>query len=260
MDIEVSPAESAGSQRQSAEPGTRGAFRRRLIGIGLGGAAAALAPALIVRASASTPPTGGGPGGTADGAGPGGTADGTADTSGATTGGSAAVSPESGTTTTAPPKRPAEADLPLLNFAQSAELGAHELYKLALAGTLDDDQRTVLEVIGQSHLTYGQALSGLLGRVAGNAPDADIVTSGSAEFGRDAATVLKAAYALESALVATHTAIVGKILGTDAAYLLASIVTIEARNGTVLASLGGATELSDLLVDNEADALTPAKG
>ena len=65
---------------------------------------------------------------------------------------------------------------------------------------------------------------------------------------------------LESTLVATHTEIVGRILGTDAGYLLASIVTIEARNGTVLASLGGATELSDLLVYNEADALTPAGG
>ncbi|MEO5898495.1 MAG: ferritin-like domain-containing protein [Ilumatobacteraceae bacterium] len=251
MDIEVSPAESVGSQRQSAEPGAHGAFRRRLLGIGLGGAAAALVPAVLGRASASTPPNTGAPTGTADG---------TADTAGASTGGSAAPSTNAATSTTAPPKRPVEADLPLLNFAQAAELAANELYKLALAGTLDDDQRTVLEVIGQSHLAYGQALSGLLGRIADNAPDADIVTSGTSDFSGDAATVLKAAYALESTLVATHTAIVGKILGTDAAYLLASIVTIEARNGTVLASLGGATELADLLVDNEADALTPAKG
>lgn len=238
MDIEVSPAGSAGSQRQPAEPGSPGAFRRRLLGIGLGGVAAALVPSMIGRAAASTPPT----------------TNGDVDNSAATT------STVSATTTTAPQKRPAEADLPLLNFAQAAELAAKHLYDLALAGDLTNDQRTVLEVIGQSHLAYGQALSGLLGRVAVNAPDQALIDAGTKVFGGDAAAMLPAAYTLESTLVATHTATVGKVLGTDASYLLASIVTIEARNCTVLASLGGSTQLSQLLVDDEADALTPAEG
>ena len=62
------------------------------------------------------------------------------------------------------------------------------------------------------------------------------------------------------ALVATHESTIGQLVGTDGAYLLSSIVTVEGRNGTVFASLMGSTDLSVLLVDNEADALTPAKG
>jgi Ferritin-like domain len=250
VDIEVSPAESAGSQRQSAEPHWRGVARRRLLGIGLGGAAASLLPAVAGRAAASTPPTSGDAGQT-DNTGDNGA---TGDTSGVTT---TAVP---ATTTTAAPKRPTDADVPMLRFSQNVELAAYRLYQMALATTLDDTQRTVVQVISQAHIAYGQALSGILGRLADNKTDEDLVSSRSAGFGGDSATVLEAAGALESTLVATHTAIVGKLIGTDAANLLASIVTVEARHGTVLASLGGATALGDLLVDNGADALAPAGG
>jgi hypothetical protein len=237
VDIEVSPAESAGSQRQATEPDGRLAYRRRLLGIGLGSVAAALVPAVVERAGASAPPR----------------TDGTTDNSGSTT-----TAAPAATTTTAPPKRPTSEDLPLLNFLQGAELAANQLYKQALATDLDDTQRTVLSVIGQSHLAYGQALSGLLGREADNTADQALLTAQSSAFGGPTAAMLQAAGKLESTLVATHTKVIGTLVGTDAATLLASIVTIEARNGVVLADLRGATDLAELLVDDEADALTPA--
>jgi hypothetical protein len=79
-------------------------------------------------------------------------------------------------------------------------------------------------------------------------------------FGGDKRSVLDAAYALESTAVATHTDVLGKLQATDGASLIASILIVEARHGTVLAYMNGSTDLDELLVDKEADALTPAEG
>jgi len=61
----------------------------------------------------------------------------------------------------------------------------------------------------------------------------------------------EAAYALESAMVATHTELLGELVGIDGATLLASIQSAEARHGTVLADLSGQTVVSTLLVLEE---------
>ncbi len=252
MEIEVSPAESAGPAESQREPAGRdrpNVARRRLLGVGLGGAAATLLPVIARRAAATTPPTSSNPAGS----------NGTVDTRSATTT-AAPASTAPATTTTAPPKRPTNADVPLLKFAQDIELAAYQLYQIGLAAKLNDVQHTIIQVFSQSHLAYGQALSGLLGRLADNKVDQALLDSQTAAFSGDTATLLAAAGTLESTLVATHVSLIGKLIGTDAAYLLASIVTVEARHGTVLASLRGATALADLLVDKEAAALTPAGG
>ncbi|MGZ4760892.1 MAG: hypothetical protein ACXV7I_00555, partial [Ilumatobacteraceae bacterium] len=92
-------------------------MRRRLLGIGLGGAAVSLLPFLSGRASATTPPNS------------------TSDT--------AVVTAAATTTTTAPPLRPSDDDVTLLGFGQSVELAARDLYDVALgtAGLFDDSQR-----------------------------------------------------------------------------------------------------------------------
>jgi hypothetical protein len=77
-------------------------------------------------------------------------------------------------------------------------------------------------------------------------------------FTGDRSSVLDAAYQLESTAVATHTDILEELQGTDGAGLLASILIVEARHGTVISYLNGSTDLDELLVDPEADALTPA--
>lgn len=223
MDIDVTEPASADS-----------ALRRRLLGVGLGGAAVSLLPFLMGRASATTPPSG------------------PTDTT-----------PESttaSTTTTTPPKRPSGDDVALLGFSQSVELAARNLYDVALAANaFDDNQRAVLATIRESHDAYAASLSGMLGRNAPQVvnPAFDDVRS---TFTGDVASVLQAAYGLESTAVATHTAILGELQGTDGALLIASILIVEARHGTVLAYLAGATSLDDLLVKTEADALMPAEG
>ena len=219
MDIDVT---------EPAQPDS--ALRRRLLGIGLGGAAVSLLPFLVGRAGATTPSTG------------------PSDTTPATT------------TTTTPPKRPSGDDVALLGFAQTIELAARNLYDVALAtNQFDDNERAVLATIRESHEAYATSLSGELGR---NAPQEvnPIFDDLKSSFGGDKASVLDAAYGIESTAVATHTEILSNLQGTDGASLVAAILIVEARHGTVIASLNGSNDLDKLLVDNEADALAPAEG
>ena len=237
MELEGAPAETAGTEPLAAGE-TRRSLAKRLLGVGLGGAAVALVPQIAGRAGATTPP-------------------GTGDTA---TGGTGDTGDTATTSTTAPPKRPTDADVELLVAIQSVEISAYQLYEPALELDLDTDQRTVIEVIAQSHLAYAQALSGFLGREASNDADEDLVAERSSSFQGDVDSMLQAAYDLESALVATHVGTIAQLIGTDAVNLLASIATVEGRNGTVLAALMGSTDFGELLVDNEADALAPVKG
>jgi Ferritin-like domain len=211
-------------------PDDRAFIRRRLLGIGLGGAAISLLPFLSGRAGATTPP------------------DSTPGTTAATT-------------TTAPPKRPTNDDVTLLGFAQTIELAARQLYDVALGtnGLFDEVQRAVVATIRESHDAYAASLSGMLGRQAPQAIN-PVFDQLKDSFTGKLADVLDAAYALESTAVATHTDLLGKLQATDGAALIASILIVEARHGTVLAYLNKATELDELLVDKEADALAPAEG
>jgi rubrerythrin len=205
------------------------ALRRRLLGIGLGGAAVSLLPFLVGRAAATTPSSG-------------------------------PTDSTPATTTTAPPKRPTSDDVTLLSFAQSVELAARDLYDDALAAKgFDDDTRAVIATIRESHDAYAASLSGMLGRAAPQKADS-IGTDLKSSFGGDPSSILSSAYNLESTAVATHLDILGQLQGTDGASLIASILVVEARHGTVLAYLNGATSLDELLVSTEADALAPAKG
>lgn len=164
-------------------------------------------------------------------------------------------------TTTAPPLRPTTDDVALLDFAQGVEMAARELYDMALqSSSLSDVERAVIVTIRESHDAYVQSFSGLLGREASQQTNADAVAAFADAFGGSTADMLAAASALESTAVATHTELLGQLQGIDGAKLIASIVVIEARHGTVLASLAGKSGLDDLLVNEEAAALAPAKG
>ena len=218
MDIDVTEPSTADS-----------AMRRRLLGIGLGGAAVSLLPFLVGRANATTPTTG------------------PSDTAAATT-------------TTAPPKRPSDADVALLGFSQSVELAARNLYDVALATSVfqfDGDTKAVLATIRESHDAYAASLSAILGRQAPQAVN-PVFSTLQSSFGGDKKSILEAAYGFESTAVATHIDVLRKLQGTDGASLIASILIAEARHGTVLAYMNGSTDLDKLLVDKEAGALTPA--
>jgi hypothetical protein len=150
--------------------------------------------------------------------------------------------------TTAPPKRPTAADVELLAAAQTLEWAAAELYNGSTgSAVLDESQAAVIAVIAEHHEAYAQALSALLGRDAPNVAAPELLERAD-DFTADP---IGEGYELESALVATHTEVIGALQGTDAAALIASIIAVEARHGTVLADLAGSAELGDLLVDDE---------
>jgi hypothetical protein len=212
--------------------------RRRLLGAGLLGLAASVAPSLAGRASASGPRPG------AD--------DTTTTAAGSTT--------SAGPTTTLPPKRPTATDTALLAFAQQVELAAVALYEVAIAGTALGDSKPYFQALRESHRAYAQSLSAQLGKTAPGAPLTDVVTKLTPAFSAATlAEVAKAAYDLEATAVATHEELIGTLQGTNGAALVASVLVAEARHLTVLADIGGATDLDTLLLSN-ATALTPTKG
>ena len=166
---------------------------RRLLGAGLGGLAASLLPQLMGRARATTPD----------------------DTSGVTTPDAGSTPPEGegtgetsptdvtvvpegptpdeteastsstmpATTTTAPARRPTEADIELLGFARSVEMMVVHLYDTMLAGgLLDDTARSVVETIREAHQGYGQGVGALLGQAAPDDVEVEIgITVGSSQ-------------------------------------------------------------------------------
>ena len=209
-------------------------LRRRLLGAGLSGAAISLLPWLSGRASAqSSVPS---------------TEPGSAQTPELLT-----VESTAGTTTTAPPRRPTDADIELLAVAQTLELAARDLYDVALAGAADwadADKATAVTIIREAHEAYAQSISGIIGRDAPNETNITLFDELKGDFSGDLAAVARAGASLENVLVATHIDILNALLGIDAAALLASVLVVEARHATVLNTFAGATDLAGQLASD----------
>lgn len=146
-----------------------------------------------------------------------------------------------------PPRRPTPADVTALQFAQGVELAARDLYELALAGGgYGDDLAPVLAAMSQHHRSYAEAISGLLGPDAIGQANAAVVGQFRTRF-TNPATAIDAAARLEDTAVATHTELLASLEGIDGAALIASILVVEARHATVLATVAGITDLNQLL-------------
>jgi len=220
VEIEVTESGAIAELSDGGQHLGRRAVVRVGAGVGLGGAALSLLPFLAghAAASATTEPAG-----------------------------------TEAATTTAPPQRPSSEDVTLLGFAQQVEATAVALYNEALkVKGWSDQQAVVVTFIRDAHLAYAQSLSGLLGRDAPNSISQDLFGANKSAFSGAVDEVLAAAEALESTAVATHGDVISKLVGTDAASLIASIQMNEARYCTVLADLAGETDPTVLLVDEEA--------
>jgi hypothetical protein len=146
-----------------------------------------------------------------------------------------------------PPRRPTADDIAVLRFLQGVEWAAHELYELALAGGgYGDDLAPIMAAMSQHHKAYAEALSGLLGPDANGDADAAVVGQFRARF-TNTASAIEAAFRLEDTAVATHTEHLDVLQSTEAAALISSILVVEARHATVLATAAGITDLDDLL-------------
>lgn len=234
------------------------AERRRILAAGLGGAAASLLPFLggkVGAAPRSVPPTDPFAPGSSDGSDI--TTGGTENTASLPSSVEDTVAPSGGgtpetdapTTTLAPVQRPTQEDVAILGFAQSVELTLRDLYDIVLGGKVftDDIEKDAIAVIRENHEAYAQAISGLLGRQAPNRRSDDLYGEQEANMGGSAADVATALATLENVAVATHSEVVGTLVGIDGASIIASILEIEARHATVLTKLAGATSFDDLV-------------
>jgi hypothetical protein len=158
----------------------------------------------------------------------------------------------------ATPLRPTAEDVVLLAFAQQVELTIRDLYDEAIVGDVfaDTGVRQTVTAIREAHDAYNQSLSSLLGRQAPNQRDQKLFDSLKKSFAADAASVTVAAANLENIGVATHTSLLGQLVGLDGARLIASILIVQARHAVVLNALAGVTDISDQLA-SDAEALVP---
>jgi hypothetical protein len=157
------------------------------------------------------------------------------------------------TTTTLPPQAPQPGDVPLLNFAEAIELTARDLYQEAVSAGIKDD---VLTGLLNNHRGFGDIIRGRLGTRSDGVRDEDLYRQYTDQFkATDMKTLSSPAYELESTLVATHTAILGRLQGTDGARLIASIQIVEGRQAAVLADIGGHGNDFDVLFDDTAQPL-----
>ncbi|MCW2801001.1 MAG: hypothetical protein JWQ70_2473, partial [Aeromicrobium sp.] len=112
----------------------------------------------------------------------GGSAGSTAGSSANSTGGSTADT-AAATTTTAPPRRPTDEDIAVLSFAQSMELTIRDLYDIAISlGSFADAQLETVNAIRDAHESYGQSISGLLGRSAPNSSLTELFSAMKGDF------------------------------------------------------------------------------
>jgi len=144
--------------------------------------------------------------------------------------GSHALAAESSSSTT-PPKRSAD-DNAGINAALVAERGHVQAYVAMEKLNLSKDEGAVVVAMREHHQAYVDALKGYVGSSASTDPGAASV-SPSGDF----MSMLPALIEMEKGAAATHTEALRVIKGTDAAALVASIITIEAHHSAALAML-----------------------
>lgn len=141
--------------------------------------------------------------------------------------GRASAADEQAPTTTAPPLH-SDADVATLNSLITREAAMVATYEAA-KGNVSGDDLAVIELIESHHVAYVQSLAGYLGRKAG-ATTAPALPVNPGDY----AAIAPQLAALESATAAAHINALKTIQGIDAATLVASIITVEARHEAAL--------------------------
>ena len=154
-----------------------------------------------------------------------------------------------------PPAQPTDADKQLLLFVQGVELAARDLYKKAVdSGKFSDDESAMLTMFGEHHNSYAQAMNGLIGKVATNKRSESLYSTHVGQLA-SAQSAFASLQSLENTLATTNTDVLGELLGLDAARILASIITTEARMAAVFGTLPALSLTSAL--NSSANSLAP---
>ena len=130
------------------------------------------------------------------------------------------------------------ADNSALNACLERESRMVATYRKAVVGLIDDDL-TAMTLILDHHVAYADALKGYLAVDVVNPSNAPLAspTGSLTAIARQLAT-------LEDQTATIHIDSIGAIKGLDAATLLASIVTVEARHAAALELIAGASPIA----------------
>lgn len=129
-----------------------------------------------------------------------------------------------------------ERDTNILNSALERESQMVSTYAAAVAITTDADDKAALLLIHDNHVAYVDALRGYL---ATNAQNTSGQALGSPSGSFNAVASLLAG--LEDETVTIHTNSLSGLFGINAASLIASIITVEARQSAALLLVSGAS-------------------
>lgn len=149
----------------------------------------------------------------------------------------ASAAEESGPSTTAPPHRDS-ADNATLNAALARESSMAATYAIAVGAATGDDQAALL-LVHDHHVAYAQALKGYLAT--------EVATVSGQPLARPSGSVAGMARqlaALEEETVAIHTNNLSTLRGINAAALVASIITVEARHVAALNIIAGTSPIA----------------
>ena len=129
-------------------------------------------------------------------------------------------------------------DFPGLNEALKRERQMTATYAAAVAKS-SGDEKTAWTLLHDHHDAYVGAIKGYLGSDAINTTEAPLA-GGTGSFAQVAAQMAT----LEDQTATIHTDRLATLVGHDAATLVASIITMEARHAAALALVGGASPLA----------------
>ncbi|HEX4982461.1 MAG TPA: ferritin-like domain-containing protein, partial [Ilumatobacteraceae bacterium] len=113
--------------------------------------------------------------------------------------------------------------------------------------------------LADQHEAYAQGIASFIGEPADTRDDGVYDERESAFAASDRTVVATAGYDLESAAVATHTALLGRLESADAAKLIASMLAMEARHCAVLADMSGRGDDLNVLLVNTAEPILPGE-
>ena len=131
-----------------------------------------------------------------------------------------------------------ERDNPALNAALDRESRMVATYALAVAATTNADDKAALLLIHDNHVAYVDALRGYLATEAQD-PSGQPLATPSGSFAAIAALMS----GLEDETATIHTNSIAGLTGINAASLVASIITVEARQAAALALVSGNSAL-----------------
>jgi hypothetical protein len=141
--------------------------------------------------------------------------------------------------TPAPPNRD-KADNATLNALVRREDQMVATYAAAVKATKNADDVAALTLIHDHHVAYVQALAGYLGRDAVATGNGTPLAGATGSFASNASQLAN----LETATMNQHVDALNSLNGLNAATLVASIITMEARHSAALALVSGLAPLT----------------